>query len=231
MLTIRKAADRGGANHGWLYTKHTFSFANYYDPRHMGFRALRVINEDRVAPQSGFGTHGHRDMEIVTWVLSGAIEHRDSIGTVGTLRAGEMQRMTAGTGVMHSEMNRTDEQLHFLQIWILPERQGLEPSYEQKRFAEDERRGRFRVVISPEGEDGSLRIHQDVKLYATLLEPGEKASHAISPGRHAWLQLARGAAALNGEAIRAGDGVAVSDESSLELVATEPVEALLFDLA
>jgi redox-sensitive bicupin YhaK (pirin superfamily) len=231
MLTIRRANDRGHADHGWLDSHHTFSFANYYDPQHMGFRKLRVINEDRVAPHTGFGAHPHRDMEIVTYVLSGAIEHRDSMGTVGTLRAGEMQRMTAGTGVVHSEMNRTDEQLHFLQIWILPERQGLEPSYEQKRFGEEERKGRFRLVVSPGGEDGALRVHQDMRLYATLLDPGQSASYDLAPGRHAWLQLARGAAKLNGEELRAGDGVAVSNEGRLELSATEPVEALLFDLA
>ena len=231
MRTIRRANERGHANHGWLDTNHTFSFADYYDPKHMGFRTLRVINEDRVAPHAGFGAHPHRDMEIVTYVLSGAIEHRDSIGTVGTLRAGEMQRMTAGTGVVHSEMNQTDEPLHFLQIWILPERQGLQPGYEQKAFAEDERRGRFRLVVAPGGEEGALHIHQDVKVYATLLGAGERASFDLAPGRHAWLQVARGAAALDGDELRAGDGVAISDERHIELVAREPMEALLFDLA
>lgn len=231
MLTIRRADERGHANHGWLDSHHTFSFANYYDPQHMGFRALRVINEDRVAAHSGFGAHPHRDMEIVTYVLSGAIEHRDSMGTVGTLRAGELQRMTAGTGVVHSEMNKTDEQLHFLQIWILPERQGLEPGYEQKRFSEEERTGRFKLVVSPGGEEGALRVHQDMRLYATLLGAGERTAYELAPGRHAWVQIARGTATLNGEEIRAGDGVAVSNETRLELVAREPVEALLFDLA
>lgn len=231
MRTIRRANERGHANHGWLDTNHTFSFADYYDPKHMGFRTLRVINEDRVAPHAGFGAHPHRDMEIVTYVLSGAIEHRDSIGTVGTLRAGEMQRMTAGTGVVHSEMNQTDEPLHFLQIWILPERQGLQPGYEQKAFAEDERRGRFRLVVAPGGEEGALHIHQDVKVYATLLGAGERASFDLAPGRHAWLQVARGAAALDGDELRAGDGVAISDERRIELLAREPMEALLFDLA
>lgn len=231
MLTIRRAEERGHANHGWLDTRHTFSFANYYDPRHMGFRALRVINEDRVAPHTGFGPHPHRDMEIVTYVLSGTIEHRDSMGQVGTLRAGEMQRMTAGTGVVHSEMNLTDEELHFLQIWILPDTRGLEPSYEQKRFSEEERAGRFRLVVSPGGEDGSMRVHQDVRLYATLLGAGQQAAHTLAPGRHAWLQLARGTARLNGYELRAGDGVAVSGERHLELTTDDAAEALLFDLA
>ena len=231
MLTIRKAAHRGGANHGWLYTKHTFSFANYYDPRHMGFRALRVINEDRVAPQSGFGTHGHRDMEIVTWVLSGAIEHRDSIGTVGTLRAGEMQRMTAGTGVMHSEMNRTDEQLHFLQIWILPNEEGMVPGYEQKAFEREEKQGRLRLVGSRDGRDGSVTIHQDVDLYATLLDEGDSVTHVLRPGRHAWVQVARGQVRLNGEILKEGDGAAISNETALTLDGVVSAEVLLFDLA
>lgn len=231
MLTIRRAKDRGHANHGWLDTNHTFSFANYYDPRHMGFRALRVINEDRVAPRQGFGAHGHRDMEIVTWVLSGQIEHRDSMGTVGVLRPGEMQRMSAGTGVMHSEMNASDEQLHFLQIWLLPEKQGLTPSYEQKAFPEEERKGRFRLLVSPEGADGSLRIHQDVKLYGTLLDAGESAVQTLAPGRHGWLQLARGRAKLGDLELETGDGVAISDEGEVRLTATEPLEAILFDLA
>jgi len=233
VITVRRAGDRGHANHGWLDSHHTFSFAGYYDPAHMGFRALRVINEDRVAPGTGFGPHGHRDMEIVTYVLSGAIEHRDSLGTVGTLRAGEMQRMTAGTGVMHSEMNRTDEPLHFLQIWILPERRGLPPSYEQRAFPEEERRGRFRLVVSPTGEAGSMRIHQDVKLHATLLGPGERATYELPAGRHAWVQIARGAAKLDGALLQAGDGASLSAAEATRLVleASEETEALLFDLA
>lgn len=231
MLTVRRAKERGHANHGWLDTHHTFSFANYYDPRYMGFRALRVINEDRVAPRQGFGAHGHRDMEIVTWVLSGQIEHRDSMGTVGVLRPGEMQRMSAGTGVMHSEMNASDDQLHFLQIWILPEKQGLQPSYEQKAFPEEERKGGFRLLVSPEGADGSLKIHQDVRLYGTLIGPGESAVHPLAPGRHGWLQIARGRARLGDLELEAGDGVAITDETEVRLTATEPTEALLFDLA
>jgi hypothetical protein len=231
MMSVRPSEARGHANHGWLDSHHTFSFADYHDPAHMGFRALRVINEDRVAPRSGFGTHPHRDMEIITYVLSGQIEHRDSMGSVGVLRAGELQRMTAGTGVLHSEMNRTGEELHFLQIWILPERRGLTPSYEQKAFTEQERQGRFRVVVSPDGQEGSLKVHQDMRLYSTLLGRGEQAEHVLAPGRHAWLQVARGKGTLNGVGLKAGDGVAVSEEARLVLSATEPLEALLFDLA
>lgn len=233
MIQVRRASERGHANHGWLDTNHTFSFANYYDPEHMGFRALRVINEDRVAAGTGFGPHGHRDMEIVTYVLSGAIEHRDSMGTVGTLGPGELQRMTAGTGVMHSEMNKSGEELHFLQIWILPDQRGLKPEYEQKAFPEEDRQGRWRLVVSPEGEDGSLRIHQDVRLYATLVGKGEGVKHVLAPGRHAWLQMAKGAARLNGVALEAGDGASISadGETTLELVAEQDAEALLFDLA
>jgi quercetin 2,3-dioxygenase len=231
MMSVRPSEARGHANHGWLDSHHTFSFADYHDPAHMGFRALRVINEDRVAPRSGFGTHPHRDMEIITYVLSGQIEHRDSMGSVGVLRAGELQRMTAGTGVLHSEMNKTGEELHFLQIWILPERRGLTPSYEQKAFTEQERQGRFRVVVSPDGREGSLKVHQDMRLYSTLLGRSEQAEHVLAPGRYAWLQVARGKGTLNGVALKAGDGVAVSEESRLVLSASEPLEALLFDLA
>lgn len=230
MLNVRPAGERGHANHGWLDSWHTFSFSDYHDPRHMGFRALRVINEDRVAPRNGFGTHPHRDMEIVTYVLSGQLEHRDSMGSHGVIRPGEVQRMSAGTGVLHSEMNPADEQVHFLQIWLLPAQRGLQPSYEQRVFG-DERQGRLRLVASPDGEQGSVTVHQDVRLYATLLGRGEQVEHALAPGRHAWLQLARGAGTLNGVALRAGDGVAVSAEERLVLAATEPLEALLFDLA
>ncbi len=197
----------------------------------MGFRALRVINEDRVAARQGFGAHPHRDMEIVTWVLAGRIEHRDSMGTVGVLRAGEMQRMSAGTGVVHSEMNGGDDPLHFLQIWILPERSGIAPSYEQKAFPEEERRGRFRLLVSPEGAEGSLRVHQDVRLYGTALDAGESVRHGLAPGRHGWLQIARGEVTLDGVELEAGDGVAISDESELRITASEPAEVLLFDLA
>lgn len=230
MLNVRPAGERGHANHGWLDSWHTFSFADYYDPQHMGFRALRVINEDRVEPHNGFGTHPHRDMEILTYVLSGQLEHKDSMGSHGVIRPGEVQRMSAGTGVLHSEMNRADERVHFLQIWLLPAQRGLKPSYEQKAFG-DERQGRLRLVASPSGEEGSVTVHQDVRLYATLLGRGEQVEHALAPGRHAWLQLARGAGTLNGVALKAGDGVAVSGEERLVLAASEPLEALLFDLA
>jgi redox-sensitive bicupin YhaK (pirin superfamily) len=231
MMTIRPSEARGHANHGWLDSHHTFSFGGYYDPDNMGFRTLRVINEDRVTSGEGFDTHPHRDMEIITYPLSGAIAHRDSTGGTGLLRAGEVQRMTAGTGVQHSEMNGSDEELHFLQIWIIPEKRGLKPGYEQKAFTEAERRGRWRVVVSPDAREGSLTVHQDVSLHGTLLSAGESAEYTLAPGRHAWVQMARGRATLNGVELKAGDGVAVSDESRLVLTATEPVEALLFDLA
>jgi quercetin 2,3-dioxygenase len=231
MITRRPAAERGHANHGWLDSHHTFSFADYYDEAHMGFRDLRVINEDRVAPRMGFGTHGHRDMEIVSYVLSGAIEHKDSMGTHGILKPGEVQRMSAGTGVRHSEFNASDAPLHFLQIWIQPDRQGLKPDYEQKAFTEAERQGRFRLVVSPGGDEGSLRINQSARIWATLLGAGEQAELKLAPGRHAWLQLARGAGTLNGVELSAGDGAAVSDEQHLVLKAREPIEALLFDLS
>jgi len=197
----------------------------------MGFRALRVINEDRVQPGEGFGMHGHRDMEIVTVVLEGALEHRDSLGHGEVLRPGEVQRMTAGTCVQHSEMTGANEELYFLQIWILPNRKGLKPGYEQKAFPESERQGRWRVLASPDARDGSLTVHQDVLLHGTLLGKGEQAEYTLAPGRHAWVQLARGKATLNGVELKAGDGVAVSEESRLVLAASEPVEALLFDLA
>ncbi|MBF5045328.1 pirin family protein [Aggregicoccus sp. 17bor-14] len=231
MLTLRRSEERGHANHGWLDSHHTFSFADYFDPRHMGFRALRVINEDRVEGGEGFGTHGHRDMEIITYPLEGSIGHKDSTGGNSVLRAGEVQRMTAGTGVMHSEMNAGQDPLHFLQIWILPEKKGLTPGYEQKAFSTAERQGRWRVLVSPDAREGSLKVHQDMSLHGTLLGRGEKAEYTLAPGRHAWVQLARGKATLNGLQLKAGDGVAVSDESKLVLEASEPVEALLFDLA
>ena len=231
MITLRPSEARGHANHGWLDTYHSFSFADYYDLEHMGFRSLRVINEDYVAARSGFGTHPHRDMEIITYVLGGQVEHKDSMGTTSVIRSGEVQRMSAGTGVLHSEMNRFDQRLHMLQIWILPERRGLPPSYEQKLFPEKERQGRFRVVASPDGREGSVTVHQDVTLHSTLLGKGQKAEYTLEPGRHAWVQIARGSGTLNGVAFKAGDGAAVSDEGTLVLTASEPVEALLFDLA
>jgi hypothetical protein len=231
MMSVRPSEARGHANHGWLESHHTFSFASYYAPDNMGFRALRVINEDRVVPGEGFETHSHRDMEIITYPLSGAIAHRDSTGGREVLRAGEVQRMTAGTGVQHSEFNGADEELHFLQIWIIPERKGLKPGYEQKAFPESERQGRWRVLASRDAREGSLTVHQDVALLGTLLGRGEQTEYTLAPGRHAWLQLVRGRATLNGVALKTGDGVAISDESRLVLSASEPSEALLFDLA
>lgn len=231
MMYLRSAEQRGHANHGWLDTHHTFSFADYHDPDFMGFRTLRVINEDTVAPRRGFGMHPHRDMEILTYVLGGAVEHRDSMGTRAVIRPGEVQRMTAGTGVLHSEMNSFDEPLHFLQIWILPRQQGLQPGYEQKAFDARERQGRFRVLASPDGRDGSLTVHQDVLLHGTLLGQGEAAEYALAPGRHAWVQVARGSGTLNGVKVKAGDGVAVSSESRMVLSADASLEALLFDMA
>ena len=231
MIKVRRSAERGHFDFGWLDTRHTFSFADYYDPRFMGFRSLRVINEDWVEPGRGFGTHGHRDMEIITYVLEGALEHRDSMGNGSVLRPGEVQRMSAGTGVLHSEFNHSrDERVHLLQIWILPEREGVKPSYEEKTFGAAEKNGRLRLVASREGSDGSVKINQDARLYAALLEPGQQVTHQLAPGRHAWLQVARGAVELNGYPLRQGDGAAVSDEQTLTLVGAEPAEILLFDL-
>ena len=231
MIRVRKASERGHFDHGWLDTYHTFSFARYHDPRHMGFRALRVINEDRVQPGRGFGTHGHEDMEIVTYVLDGALEHRDSLGTGSTIRPGELQRMTAGTGITHSEFNPSlTEPVHLYQIWLLPEREGLEPSYEQKVFPESERRNRLRLVASPDGRDGSLTIRQDARLFLASLDGGREVSHELSPGRHAWLQVLRGGVVLNGLALSPGDGAAITEESVLAILADGPSEVLLFDL-
>jgi redox-sensitive bicupin YhaK (pirin superfamily) len=232
VITVRKARERGHARHGWLESFHTFSFAGYHDPRQMGFRDLRVINEDRVEPGRGFGTHSHRDMEIVSYVLEGALAHRDSLGNGSVIRPGDVQRMSAGTGVSHSELNPSaSEPVHFLQIWILPEREGLAPSYEQKHFPAQERTGRLRLVASHDGRDGSVRVHQDADLYAALLGTGESVAHALRPGRHAWLQVARGRCTLNGVALEAGDGAAVSEERSLRLAGAGDAELLLFDLA
>jgi len=232
MIKLRKAKDRGHADHGWLDTWHTFSFADYYDPEQMGFRALRVINDDVVAPGRGFGTHPHRDMEIVTYVLEGALAHKDSMGNASTIVPGEVQRMSAGTGVLHTEFNHSKtDPVHLLQIWLLPERNGLAPSYEQTFFPDEEKRGRLRLVASPDAADGSVRIHQDARLYATLLAPGEEVTHALAPGRHAWVHVARGKASLNGQPLEAGDGAAVSAEEQLTLRGDGHAEVLLFDLA
>jgi redox-sensitive bicupin YhaK (pirin superfamily) len=234
MITVRKAEDRGRFDHGWLDTRHTFSFADYHDPAQMGFRALRVINEDRVKPGEGFGTHGHRDMEILSYVLSGALAHKDSTGGGGVLRPGEVQRMSAGTGVRHSEFNGSqEEEVHFLQIWILPDRPGHPPSYEQRAYPEAERRGRLRLVASPDGAEGSTTLHQDARVFATLLGRGARVEHALPPGRHAWVQVARGQIEVNGVPLRAGDGAALSAERALALEGRGDGEAevLLFDLA
>jgi quercetin 2,3-dioxygenase len=231
MIEIRKSSDRGHFDHGWLDTYHTFSFAEYYDPRFTGFRQLRVINEDRVAPGMGFGTHPHRDMEIITYVLSGALEHKDSLGNGTTIRPGEVQRMTAGTGVTHSEFNpSTSEPVHLLQIWIKPEQKGLPPSYEQKLFPEDEKRGSLRLIASRDGRDGSVTIRQDVDLYATVLEPGEAVSHELADGRYAWIQVIEGRIDVNGHSLEPGDGASVSEEQTLQITATDRAELLLFDL-
>lgn len=232
MITRRPAAERGHADHGWLDSRHTFSFADYYDEAHMGFRALRVINEDRVQPGHGFGTHQHRDMEIISYVLEGSLAHRDSMGTGSTITPGDVQRMSAGTGVRHSETNPSPtEPVHFLQIWLLPERRGLEPGYEQKRFETEDKKGRFRLIASPDGREGAITVHQDVDLYAGVFARHEGARVTLRPGRHAWLQVARGAVGVNGESLNQGDGAAISDESALDITATEDAEVLLFDLA
>ncbi len=232
MIQIRKAADRGHADHGWLDTYHTFSFAGYQDPAHTHFRALRVMNEDVVAPGQGFGTHPHRDMEIVTYVLSGALEHKDSMGNGEVLRPGEFQRMTAGTGITHSEFNPSpDEPVHLYQIWLFPESKGLEPSYEQKRFAEEERQNNLRLVASPDAAEGSLKIHQDARIYLATLDENHTVTHTLAPGRHAWVQVLRGAVQCNGESLQTSDGAAVSDAAELSLTATSQAEVMLFDLA
>lgn len=232
MITIRKAKERGHADHGWLDTYHTFSFDSYFDPEHMGFRQLRVINEDRVQAAKGFPTHPHRDMEIVTYILEGALEHRDSMGNGSVIRRGEVQRMTAGTGVTHSEYNPSQtEAVHLLQIWILPERRGLEPGYEQKNYSDDEKKGRFRLIASRDGREGSVTIHQDANVYATLLDRGQQITSELKPNRHAWIQVARGTATLNGHLLGPGDGAAVSLEEELKIVGEQPAELLLFDLS
>jgi quercetin 2,3-dioxygenase len=232
MITIRPSAERGGGNHGWLNTKHTFSFSDYWDPKWMGFRSLRVINEDRVAPNTGFPAHPHRDMEIITYVLEGKLEHKDSLGTGSVILPGDGQRMSAGSGIRHSEFNpSTTEAVHFLQIWILPEKAALPPSYEQKSFPEAEKQGKLRLIASRDANDGSVKINQDAQLYVALLKPGEEVRHEFAPGRHGWAQVARGAVEVNGKQLNQGDGAAISDEKSLTIKGTEDAEVLLFDLA
>ena len=228
---VRRASERGHGDHGWLDTWHTFSFADYYDPRFMGFRVLRVINEDTVAPGRGFPTHGHRDMEIISYVLEGALEHRDSLGTGSVIRPGDVQRMSAGTGVRHSEFNASpSEPVHFLQIWIEPAAAGIAPGYEQRAFADADKRGRLQLVASPDGADGSVTIHQDARLFATRLGPGETIEHKLAPGRHGWVQVTRGALAVNGQRVAHGDGAAVSGEPTIALTGDGDAEALVFDL-
>lgn len=232
MIRVRPAEARGVADHGWLDSRHSFSFADYFDPAHMGFRKLRVINEDRVAPGQGFGRHSHRDMEILSYVVEGALGHKDSMGTGSVIRPGDVQRMSAGTGVSHSEMNASaDEPVHFLQIWLMPDRAGIAPGYEQKSFSEADKLNQLRLVASRDGRDGSVTWHTDTSLYASILEAGAKVAHPIAPGRHAWVQVVRGALELNGHKLRAGDGAAISEEPSIALVGTERAELLLFDLA
>jgi quercetin 2,3-dioxygenase len=232
MIEVRRADERGHARHGWLESYHTFSFADYYDARFMGFRALRVINEDRVQAGQGFGTHPHRDMEIITYVLDGALEHKDSLGTGSVIRPGEVQRMSAGTGVTHSEFNHSRTELvHFLQIWILPDAQGLRPSYEQRAFPASERTDRLRLVASRDARDGSVKVHQDVELYAAVLSSRAGFEYTFREGRHGWLQIARGRVSMNEQALSAGDGVAFSNERDVKVITRERAEILLFDLA
>jgi len=231
-MLIRRANERGYADHGWLRSFHTFSFADYYSPAHMGFRSLRVINEDRVEGGKGFGTHPHRDMEIISYVLSGALQHKDSMGTGSVIRPGDVQRMSAGTGVTHSEFNASPTELvHFLQIWLLPDGRGYPPGYEQKHFSEAERQGRLRLVASNDGQDGSLTIHQDAKLFAGLVSPGERLSYPLPNGRYAWLHVARGSVEVAGETLNAGDAGAFEQGGEIAVVGREPSEVLLFDLA
>ena len=232
MMQMRKSQDRGHAEHGWLNTYHTFSFADYYDPQHLGFASLRVINEDWVKPGTGFGMHPHRDMEIVTYVLEGALEHRDSMGNGSILRPGEFQRMSAGTGIRHSEFNPSAaESVHLYQIWLMPKANGIAPSYEQKFFGDDEKLGKLRLVASPDGADGSLTIHQDAKVYLSTLNIGDAVRHDLPNRRHAWLQVLRGQVAVNGEPAQAGDGVAISKEPRLDIVGKDQAEIMLFDMA
>ena len=232
MITLRPNEERGGADHGWLKTRHTFSFNTYHDPKHVHFRSLRVINEDWVASGQGFGTHPHDNMEIITYVLEGALEHKDSLGTGSIIRPGDAQRMSAGTGILHSEFNHSKtEDVHLLQIWIMPNQRNVAPGYEQKTFPASEKQGKLRVIAAPDGRDGAVSIHADANLYVSLLKPGEKVQHTLAAGRSAWLQVAKGEVELNGHAMKQGDGAAVSDESKLEIASGTDAEILLFDLA
>jgi len=232
MITLRPANERGHANHGWLDTHYSFSFSDYYDPKHMGFRSLRVINEDHIAPGMGFGAHPHQDMEIITYVLKGALAHKDSMGNGSTMRRGDVQRMSAGSGVVHSEVNPSkSEGIHLLQIWILPKKHGIEPSYEQKTYSEAEKLNRLRLVAAPGGDDGAVKIHQDAKLYASLLEDGKTLHHDLAPGRAAWIQVISGELDVNGKTLKAGDGAAIEKEEKLNIAGKQELsEFLLFDL-
>lgn len=231
MIRVRPAGERGKTRTSWLDANHAFSFNRYYDPRWTGFRDLLVINDDYIAPASGFGTHSHDNMEIITYVVEGALEHRDSTGASGVIRPGEVQKMSAGTGISHSEFNPSKtERTHSLQIWILPEREGIKPYYEQRAFPYEERRGRLRLVAAPEGEADALTIHQDVKLYDASLSPNDAISYQLAEGRHAWIQVIKGAIAVNDTPLRTGDGAAISDETALKIQASEESEILLFDL-
>ncbi len=230
MISIRRGNERGQTRIDWLDSRHSFSFGDYYDPAHMGFRSLRVINEDWVAPGSGFGMHPHRDMEIITYVLDGSLEHRDSLGTGSVIQPGEVQRMTAGTGIRHSEFNPSEKTpVHLLQIWLLPEKNGLTPAYEQKNFSENGHA--LQLLASYDGRDGAVKIHQDVDLFAGRLKEGERIGRRLQPGRHGWVQITRGEVSLNGQRLLAGDGAALSDDPGIEVAAAKPAEFLLFDLA
>jgi redox-sensitive bicupin YhaK (pirin superfamily) len=231
-MKVRRGDERGHAGHGWLDSYHTFSFADYYDPAHMGFRALRVINEDTVASGQGFGRHSHRDMEIISYVLEGALEHKDSMGTGAVIRPGDVQRMSAGTGVTHSEMNASKrDPVHFLQIWIMPDQRGGVPGYEQKAFSREEKTGRLRLVASPDGRDGSVTVHADAALYAGLFDAGATAEHPLAPGRGAWVHVVRGKARINGTELSAGDAVSLSGESLVRIEGLDASEVIVFDLA
>jgi redox-sensitive bicupin YhaK (pirin superfamily) len=232
MITVRRARERGHFNFGWLNTYHTFSFGDYYDPKFIGFRSLRVINEDFVQPGRGFPTHSHRDMEIITYILEGALQHRDSMGNGSVIRPGEVQRMTAGTGIAHNESNPSSEEtVHLLQIWILPQTLGLKPTYEQKLFPIDDKQDRLCLIGSADGRDGSVTVHQDVRVFATILDKGAEVTHDLESNRYAWLQVARGAVAVNGQNLDQGDGAAVKSEITMKIAGREAAELLLFDLA
>ena len=231
MLNVRKAGERGHANHGWLDSWHTFSFADYHDPREMGFGALRVINDDKVEPGQGFGMHGHRDMEIITYVLEGALEHKDSMGNGSVIRPGDVQRMSAGTGVRHSEFNPSrEERVHLLQIWIEPRITGVRPGYEEKQFGTADKTGRLRLIASPDGREGSVTIHQDAYVHASVLDGKDAVTHRLAPGRRAYVHVARGAVKVNGVELKGGDGAKIAEESELEFSGAKQAELLLFDL-